>query len=491
MKTRALIIFGLLAIIVALPITMRREAATTSARHADDVLVIITPQNQSIQQEFGDAFASHWKTTRGRTLHIDWRSPGGTSEIRMMLSAGFKAAAETGREGIGVDVFFGGGEPDFENQAKKGHLVPLRVFDSHPEYFSADGPVSEFFTGERFHSADHLWVGACISQFGICYNPGVLARLHIPHPACWRDLANPDYAGHIALSDPTKSGAIARSFELLVQGEIQRSIAKNPGDRQAAIGKGWTAGLQLIQRMAANARYFTDSASKIPQEVGQGNAAAGMCIDFYGRSYAIDLTSADGTPRVVWIAPEGGSSLSPDPVGILKGAEHMEVAQSFVEFCMSREGQFLWFGKPGSPGGPKERALHRTPIRRDLYTPEILPNTTMPGIRPYEATGNLTYQPELTGKAFNTLRQLVKVMCIDSHEEMKSAWKAMRRAGMPTEAVAVFSDVSIMPYSKGGMGDPGFEGGDPLKTAEHAARLGEWFRANYRRAESIARQSKP
>jgi len=491
MKTRAWIIFGLLAIIVALPITMRRESATTSSRHADDTLVVITPQNQSIRQEFDHAFANYWKKTTGRTLHIDWRSPGGASEIRMMLSAGFKAARETGREGIGVDVFFGGGEPDFTEQAKKGHLVPLRVFESHPEYFGKDGPVPEIFTGERFYSADRLWVGTCMSQFGICYNPAVLARLHIPRPTCWRDLGNPDYAGHIALSDPTKSGSVARSFELLVQGEILRCIAENPGDREEAIAQGWSAGLQLIQRMAANARYFTDSASKIPLDVGQGNAAAGMCIDFYGRSYANDLTSADGTPRVVWIAPVGGTTLSPDPVGILKGAEHMEVAQAFVEFCMSRDAQTLWFGKPGTPGGPKERALHRTPIRKDLYTPEMLRNTTMPGIKPYEDPGNFTYQPELTGKAFNTLRQIVRVMCIDSHEEMKSAWKAMREAGMPPDALAVFSDVSIMPYSRGGKGDPGFDGSDPLKTAAHAAEIGEWFRANYRKAESIAKHRKP
>ena len=491
MKTRASIIFGLLALIVALPIAMRRESSTTSARHADDTLVILTPQNQTIRHEFGNAFATCWKNTTGRTLHIDWRNPGGASEIRMMLSAGFKAAKETGREGIGVDVLFGGGEPDFTEQSKKGHLVPLRVFETHPEYFGSDKPIPEICTGERFYSAEHLWVGACMSQFGICYNPGVLARLNVPHPTCWRDLANPDYAGHIALSDPTKSGSVARSFELLVQGEILRAIAENPGDKQAAIEQGWAAGLQLLQRMAANARYFTDSASKIPLDVGQGNAAAGMCIDFYGRSYANDLTSADGSPRVVWIAPNGGTTLSPDPVGILKGAEHMDVAQAFVEFCMSSEAQTLWFGKPGTPGGPRERALHRTPIRKDLYTPEILANTTMPGIRPYDDPGNFTYQPELTGKAFNTLRQMVKVMCIDSHEELKSAWKAMREAGMPADALAVFSDVSIMPYSRGGKGDPGFEGGDPLKAAAHAAEIGEWFRANYRKAEAIAKHRNP
>ena len=491
MKARVMLVVGLLALIVALPIALRRGTATSKAGSADDHLVILTPHNESIRREFGEAFAGFWKKSTGRTIHVDWRTPGGTSEIRMVLDAGFKAAGETGREGIGVDLFFGGGEPDFTGQAKKGRLVPLRVFDTHPELFTDEGPVPETFTGERYHSPDHLWVGVCTSQFGICYNPDYIRRLGVPSPVAWSDLADPRYSGAIALADPTKSGSVARAFELLVQGEIQRALAENPADRETALETGWADGLRLIQKLAANARYFTDSASKIPLEVGQGNAAAGMCIDFYGRSFAGELTSASGVPRIVWTAPRGGTTLSADPVGVLKGAPHPEVAQAFVEFCLSREAQFLWFARPGTPGGPKERALHRTPIRRDMFTPENLARSTMPDARPYQDPGNMIYRKELTGAAFNTLRQLVKVMCIDSHEEMKSAWRAMCAAGMPAEALSVFSDVSIMPYAAGGHGDPRFDGGNPLQTARHAARIGAWFRANYRKAESIAKRQHP
>lgn len=488
MKTRVWIIFALLAFIVALPMALRRETATTSDRKADDHLVILTPHNESIRQEFGEAFAAYWKKTRGRSIHVDWRTPGGTSEIRMVLDAGFKAAEETGREGIGVDLFFGGGEPDFSGQAKKGRFVPLRVFQDQPDTFGTGGPIPETFTGESFYPPDHVWVGTCMSQFGICYNPDFLKRLKLPPPLSWRALGEPGYAGALALADPTKSGSVARAFELLVQGEILRAIKTRPDDKDGAIAAGWMEGLKLIQRMSANARYFTDSASKIPLDVGQGNAAAGMCIDFYGRSFAEELTRADGSPRVVWIAPEGGTTLSADPVAVLKGAPNEDVAQGFVEFSLTWEAQVLWFSKPGTPHGPKARALHRTPIRRDVYTPENLADSTMPEVHPYEDPGNFTYQKELTGAAFNTLRQLVKVMCIDSHEEMKSAWHALKDAGMPADALAVFHDVSIVTYAKSGKGDPRFDGSDALKTAENAAAVGEWFRANYRKAEAMARK---
>ena len=182
MKTRAVIIIVLLAAIVALPLMMRRVSNTTDPHSADDMLVILSPHNESIRHEFGEAFAAHWKRETGRTIYLDWRTPGGTSEIRMVLDAGFKAAAETGRDGIGVDLFFGGGEPDFSGQAKLGRLVPLRVFKTHPELFAKNGPLPETFTGERFWSADHVWVGTCLSRFGICYNPDVLRRLGIAPP---------------------------------------------------------------------------------------------------------------------------------------------------------------------------------------------------------------------------------------------------------------------------------------------------------------------
>ena len=487
MKARAGIIFGLLALIVALPMVLRQQTATTHFKSADDTLIILSPHNESIRQEFGEAFAAHWKKTTGRSIYIDWRTPGGTSEIRMVIDAGFKAAEDGGRQGIGVDMFFGGGEPDFASQAKKGRLIPLRVFEKQPELFVKDGAIPETFTGERYYPADHVWVASCMSQFGICYNPDVLKRLRIPTPTAWNDLADPRYAGTLALADPTKSGSVARAFELLVQAEMQRALAAPGAVRAEALDAGWTAGLQLIQRMSANARYFTDSASKIPQDVGQGNSSAGMCIDFYGRSFAAELTSKSGDPRVVWIAPVGGTTLSGDPIAVLKGAKNIEVAQAFVEFALSPEAQTLWFGKPGAPGGPAKRALHRTPVRRDIYTPENLAHSTMPNANPYADPANFTYQRELTGAAFNTLRQLIKIMCIDSHEEMKSAWLAIRDAGMPADALAVFSDVSIMDYAKGGKGDPILDGPDALKAAERASEIGEWFRANYRKAAAMAR----
>ena len=484
MKAKLIVILGLLGLIVALPLTLKKETATAPPSSADDTLVILSPHNESIRKEFGEAFAAWWMEETGRSIYVDWRTPGGTSEIRMVIDAGYKAAGETGREGIGVDIVFGGGEPDFSGQERAGRLLRLDVFEKFPELFGDEGAILETFTGERYFSDEKVWVGTCVSQFGICYNPDFLKRAGIAPPTKWMDLGDPAYRGSLALADPTKSGSVARTFELLVQAEMQKARADGRD-----VADGWSEGLRLIQRMAANARYFTDSASKIPQDVGQGNAAAGMCIDFYGRSYAEELLTAEGKKRVIWIAPKAGTTMSCDPVAILKGAPHEEIAQRFVEFCLSREAQRLWFQKPGTPGGPKERALHRIPIRRDMFVPEILALTTMPEADPYSDKGNFTYETELTGEVFNTLRQLVKVMCIDSHEEMKVAWAAMVSAGMPPEAVKAFNDVSKVRYAVSGQGDPGLDSKDSMIQSRRMQELGEWFRANYREATRISQRS--
>lgn len=490
MKQRALIIIGLLALILALPMVLRKESSLGDSRTADHRLVVITPHNESIRSEFGEAFAKWWTENRDGTLHIDWRTPGGTSEIRMVLDAGFKAAEETGREGIGIDVFFGGGEPDFAGQARKGRFEKLQVFESMPQLFSDGGAIPQYFTGERYYPDEHDWIGCVISQFGICYNPDFLERLQLSAPTTWQDLGDPRYFGSLALADPTKSGSVARTFELLIQGEMQR-LADPARKIEHPDSEGWAEGLRLIQRISANARYFTDSASKIPHDVGQGNAAAGMCIDFYGKSYASQLRKIDGTRRVVWLAPEMGTTLSCDPIAVLRGAPSPEVAQKFVEFCLSPQAQRIWLAKPGAPDGPKQRALHRLPIRRDSYSEETLAHANSETGNPYEDSGNFTYKKELTGSCFNTLRQLIKVMCIDSHKELSEAWEAMIQNGMPEEAVAVFHDISKANYETCGHGNPRFDEATPLEAAEYAAELGEWFHNNYRKAARLARKQSP
>ena len=195
---------------------LRRDSQVAEAGDSQDRLVIITPHNDSIRNEFGEAFAEHWKEKTGRSIYIDWRAPGGGGDILRIIDGSYAAAEGLGREGTELDVFFGGGTKDFIKQASLDHLAKIEVFETHPEWFGED-KLPSGFSGETYYDAGHRWVGACVSQFGIVYNRDVLDWMGVSPPQEWSDLGDPLYFGKLALADPTKSSSVTQAFEMLVQ----------------------------------------------------------------------------------------------------------------------------------------------------------------------------------------------------------------------------------------------------------------------------------
>lgn len=479
---------GALVLVAVAPLLLQRPESIDRAG-ADEVLVIISPHNETIRNEFGHAFNAYWKQKTGKSVYIDWRTPGGTAEIRLVLDSKFKNANAAG--GIGMDVFFGGGEYLFEQMAKAERFAQLDVFSQRKEWFGGEGGIPQSYGGETFYSKEQLWTGVCLSQFGICYNVNRVRKLGLEPPTTWDDLGRPEYFGEIAMADPAKSGSVARAFEMLVQQKIHESLKRlrrNPGEnedqrRLRAIRYGWADGLNLIQRIAANARYFTDSASKIPHDVAQGNAAAGMCIDFYGRAYNEKLKQADGSSRLQWVAPVGGTSLSVDPVAVFRGAGQPALAQGFVEFLLSDGGQVLWNKKVGTAGGPLRRVLRRLPVRPAVYTPENLADFTDAEIRPFKEVPDFLYQEDITGPVFGALRVIVKCMCIDSHEELQAAWLALAERGFPERAQVHFHDVSYVSYDRSLRGiSKQLQTKSKVETVELTERMTGIFRRNYTEA---------
>ncbi|MCH1408777.1 MAG: hypothetical protein L7V87_07085, partial [Verrucomicrobiales bacterium] len=96
MLTRLLIVLVLLAVILITPFAMRPDPETGGASmSSSEKLIIITPHNESIQSEFGNAFARHMKKAHDREVIVDWRQPGGTSVIAKFLSSEYSARFET------------------------------------------------------------------------------------------------------------------------------------------------------------------------------------------------------------------------------------------------------------------------------------------------------------------------------------------------------------------------------------------------------------
>lgn len=480
-------VFLPMALVVAAPMMLRDDEAAAISK-AELRLDIITPHNELIRREFGEAFSHWYQAEHGEDVYVNWRTPGGTSEIKRVLDSAFRSAADNGKEGVGLDLFFGGGSYDFKQQADKGRFQKLAIFDTSPELFG-EGIIPASQSGETYYSEERDWLGACLSSFGICYNIDSLARLGITPPTTWSELGNPQFQGGIALADPTKSGSVAKAFEMLVQQKIHVHL-KAGLSQDEACAKGWVEGLNLIQRIGANARYFTDSASKVPHDVAQGNAIAGMCIDFYGRSFNEALKKEDGSSRIVFISPVGGTSISVDPVAILKGAPHPQLAQEFVRFLFTKHGQMIWNAKPGTEWGPRMRGLRRLPIRRDLYQEPYLSDMVDAEVMPYETANEFVYDYNLTGRHFTPLRNIIRAMCIDSHAEMKAAWAALIAADFPPEASARFYDVAPVGYEIALTEiKKSLKSDDKVDSVRMMNRLGKHFRESYRTAQALAQSA--
>lgn len=485
MLKRLLPVLVLLVAIVAAPLVLQRDTEVAAPEAGADRLVIITPHNESIRSEFGEAFAAWWRETTGRSVFIDWRAPGGGGEIKRLLDTAFMAASDLGKEGTAYDVFFGGGDKDFKTQAALGRLAKLDVFDEHPEWFG-DAKLPATFSGQDYYGKDHDWVGVCVSQFGIVYNLDVLNWIGAEPPRKWADLTEVTYFGKLALADPTMSSSVNQSFEMIIQEQMQ-DVIREKGDTPEAREEGWRRGLMVIVGMAANSRYFTDSSSKIPHDVAMGDAAAGTAIDFYGRTQE-DAVRHGGKPaRVKWIAPIGGTSVSVDPVAVFRGAPHPELAQAFATFCLSERGQLLWNLEVGQEGGPKSHALRRLPVRRDLYTAGNLGRFTDPDALPFERAGEFVYRPDLTSKASDAQRLIIRAMCIDPLDELKEAWeRRVIENGEDPWQVFNLDEVGYARVMENWV--PLVESRDKLEIVRRSTDLARHFRSQY---EALAKGGQP
>lgn len=535
MFKRSLILLALV-LTVALPFILRPKQ--TALEHADETLVIITPHNEALRSEFGRGFRDWYKVKTGKIVNVDWRVIGGTNEIARFLEGEYDAAfqlhwtrdlrrvwsaeiqagyknsrlavdavieAKEARQAFldsdvscGLDLFFGGGTPDFIKQAQAGRLVNSGILERHPDWFG-DEAIPLEFSGERYWDPRGLWVGAVLSNYGIVLNLDSLKRLGVSENLRqWEDLANPLLIGEIALADPMKSSSIGKAFENIIQQQMQKRLlalrAENPSAdaeqiESQAVREGWIGGLRLMQLIGANSRYFTDTSQKPPIDVAQGNSAAGICIDFYGRQQDEAVQRRAEKQRLTFVTPVGGTVNSVDPIALFRGAEHRATAIAFMEYVLSMDGQKIWNFRPGTPGGPQHFALRRLPVRRDFYEQaEFKQWCSDPMDNPYGVTEQLVYRPAWTGTIFREMSFIIRVMCMDTHKELVEAWRAIIAAGQPADALAVMQDLSAVDrVAAAGRIKEALNAKDKTEELRLARDLGNLFREQYRKAAALAR----
>lgn len=539
MYRQLLMAFLPLAALIAIPLLLQPKAEdrTQAVKAGADKVVIITPHSESLRYEFSRAFRKYYNEKYGREVSVEWRTPGGTSDIVKYIDDRYEAAFRTvwqsnpanggwseivaanfdnpkavagsgmpedalnarkkfldSDTGIGIDLFFGGGQYDHQRQAAKGYSVDAGIQQKHPEWFD-DKVIPYRFSGEIFYDKQGKYYGVCLAAFGICWNNQRLAEMTDKKaPAKWADLGEPRFFQKIAVADPTKSGSVNKCFEMLIQQQMSEASGKDP---RSGLSTGWADGVNLIKRIAANTRYVTDSASKVAHDVAGGNAAAGICIDFYGRSEAEwAAVQSGGTERMTFMTPENGTSVSADPIQLLRGAPNRKPAADFIEFALSIDGQKVWDFRKDTPGGPEKYVLRRMPIRKDMYQPEFTRYMADANADPYQTCKGFEYRPAWTGPYFGLIRILIKCVALDPMPELQEAWQAIIRAGGPQavpEAMKAFNelpfDYAEIAKAKDDL-NPDKPGNSVRSVLQTQRRWSELCRNNYLKAAKLARAGK-
>ena len=428
---------------------------------AERRLVVVSPHNPDIRREFAAAFLD-WQTSRyGDLVEIEFRNVGGTGDMVKAL-ADFYGQVKAGNGGTlpppeevnaPYDLAWGGGDYEF-NVNLEGKFGALQAVEMPADLMAAAYPRGDL-AGIDLYDQDEdgtHWFGACLSSFGIVYNPFIYERMGLESPETWADLARPELSELLVLADPSKSGSAAVAYMMVLQRAVADAEedyfatgATAEGDGyQAALDAGWREGNATLLLMAANARYFTESAGAVPADVSHANAAAGTAIDFYGRVEAETV----GDRRIRYVVPPAATAVTPDPIGVCYGTtgQTLEDAKRFIAFLLSPEGQRLWILQAGEPGGPRQRALRRTPIRPDVFGDQSgwtdLNN-------PFETAGGFN-QRSAWMRQFGETRLLWQAAWIEAGDALDAAYAAVLDAPADRRGNAAVGRLAAIPVTWAG-----------------------------------------
>lgn len=383
-----------------------------AAARAQDELVLVTPHWEGIRIEFTSAFKAHYKAETDREVDLKWLDVGGTSDILKFIRSEFKSKPE----GIGIDLFFGGGIDPYDELKKLDLLAPYQVPDQILTTLKPD------IGGVPLYDPDYTWYAATMAGFGIIYNKEILKRLNLPEPRTWEDLTDPRLFTWVGSADPRKSGSVHVMYEIILQ------------------AYGWERGWQIITALGANVRGFSSAAAQTPKDVAIGEVAYGLAID----SYAWQQVKEAGEDMIGFVMPQDLTVVSGDAIAIIKGSANRAVAERFIRFVLSEQGQKLWMLRQGEPDGPQQFELGKFSVLPGLYT-KIMDRTPVK-LNPFEWKTEFRYDAQKGSARWNMVNDLIGVFIIDSHSRLSATW---RQAIQDEQTGTRISQITAIPIDEG------------------------------------------
>lgn len=381
----------------------------TVQKKPSNKLVILTPHGLSIRNAFAAAF-SRWKLQQqSGPVQIEWVHRGTPKCVEYIKA--LYSGTDDGVSRKRPDLFFGGGIADHDELKSHGYTAPLQL-----------GPalanIPEMIAGQPTRDAAGNWFASSMSSFGIFYNEAVCSERGIDPPQTWADLADPRFLSWVGVADPGASGSARQCMLIILQKH------------------GWKEGWSLLYRIIANSRALAESSTNVLDQVEEGIYAATFAVNFDGMSRA---DASDGS--VKYINPPGATAVTPDVVSVLKTSDNPALAEEFVRFVLSEEGQILW----------GVRAQQREMVGKTLYHYPIMPlvyEKHADGLavsdNPLEGSLGVEFDTELAQQRGPILVPLVQASG-DMLAQLQRAWEALIAAGIPQEHL---EDLTTHPFGE-------------------------------------------
>ncbi|MHA1960664.1 MAG: ABC transporter substrate-binding protein [Candidatus Thorarchaeota archaeon] len=346
-------------------------------------LTILTRHDVVIHEAYEDAFLATQFAIDNNIIDLMWKTQAPAFWDNII-------------DGGGVDILWGGGPTLFDQMNRDGYLAPLT--SSHMVDVLARVPDEIAGAGmKRSDGGDVVWVAAAISTFGFTVNTVFLDTYGLPTPNNWTHLAQPIWGSllptaTLAMGNAPKTTSNTRIYEIITQ------------------GMGWDAGWVTMARMAGSARLYQGSvetqAAAENQDVG-----VSMSIDFYGYN-----TQANN-PDCRYIIPEGETIVNGDPIAICSTTENMELAEGFLDYVLTAEGQAVWF-TPGIRRMPVLASAFQTTTGQQNDVLHELFNSTLENV-------GIDFDDDLSLLINTAFVMYFEAVFNNAHDELVAAWSTI------------------------------------------------------------------
>lgn len=425
-------------------------AAPRASATPPPTLTIVTPHNEVIRRAFEEGFAS-WHLAKHKSwVRIEWVALG-TPQCVQYVNDVYAKAGEDRPHQI-PDLMFGGGLSDHQTFVKRAYSRPVKLGDLLKDVPATVG-------GLPTHDADGRWCSTGLSSFGIVFNETACRQRNLAPPTTWKDLGDPRFRSWIGLADPSRSGSHKRCMTIILQ------------------QLGWQEGWGTLVRILANSRGLMPRSADVLNQVAGGIALTGFSVNFDGQEVAESTAG-----RVRYVNPAGATMAEPDVVTLLTCGKNAALAEDFVRYCLSDDGQSLWSVRGGgrTAGG---QTLYHFPISRDVYKRHAAKLAVKEN--PLETDFGLKFNIDASEKQAAILEPLVAAACGDNHVLLQQAWDAIVAKGLPAPAVA---ELTAPPFDEAQAMDLGQKYRAATGDAAKAMQT-EWsklFAAKFKKALELA-----